>query len=97
MLKEMTKLLYDEVDGVFVKLRNCNYEENEKEIEKILDWSRELNSKIKAKIATVDEVLFAFEMERTLRMFSDVAKWTEDVANKIYQNIFINLELDWRE
>lgn len=97
MLKEMTGLLYDEVDGVFVKLRNCNYEENEKEIEKILEWSKELNSKIKAKIATVDEVLFAFELEHTLRMFSDVANWTEEVANKVYQNVFTNLDLDWRE
>ncbi len=97
MIKEMTKLLYDEEDGVFMKLRDGDYERNEEDIEKILEFAKELNLKLRYKAAKTDEVLFIYEVAHTLIMFSDVADWTEEVANEIYKIVFTKLDLEWRE
>ncbi len=84
---ELNELLYGDRDGIFAKLRRCDYTKDEKQLDLLREFAKELNSKIRSDRGDPKDVLYIVAIVHDLFVFSDHADWTADFATEIYETV----------
>ena len=88
----LDKLLYDDGDGVFAKLRRGDYEKDEAQLELIRQFARRVNEEIRAGKGDPKEVIYIVAIVHDLLVFSDEASWAADFATEIYHTVNSGVE-----
>ena len=92
MNKYLDKLLYDDGDGIFARLRRGDYTKYEEQLDLVRDFARRLNADIRAGKGDPKDVLYIVGIVHDLFVFSDVNDWTADFATEIY--VIVNFMVD---
>ena len=84
---DLDKLLYDDGDGVFAKLRREDYEKDEAQLDLIRKFVGRINEEIRAGKGDPVEVLRIVAIVHDLLVFSDEVEWAADFATEIYHTV----------
>ena len=84
--KELDKLLYDDGDGIFAKLRRDDYEKDEEQLNALRQFAKRLNKEIREGTCDPKELLRIVAIVHDLLIFSE-AEWTADFATELYHTV----------
>ena len=83
----LDKLLYDDGDGVFAKLRRGDYEKDEAQLDLIRKFAKRINEEVRAGKGDPKEVIYIVAIVHDLLIFSDEVEWAADFATEIYHTV----------
>ena len=87
MEDEISAVLYDEEDGVMIKLRDGEVITDD-EKEAIISFSKLVNEHLKDEKATAREIAILFDIIYTFMLYEDM----QDFATELYQNVTESLD-----
>ena len=80
------KILYDDGNGIFAKLRRNDYIKDESQLDFIREYAKRVNEEIRSGKGNPKEVLYIVAIVHDLFIFAD-AEWTVDFATEIYETV----------
>lgn len=87
------ELLYEEGVGLFFRLRDGNYAISDQERQIIIDFSNEVNNKVKTEQLSSKDLIIALDLVHTMAAFKR-EEWPECLANEVYENILNGIEFE---
>ena len=85
-MNDLDRLLYDDGDGLFAKLRRNDYERDEVQLDKVRAFAQRLNEEIRAGKGDPKAVLYIVAIVHDLFVY-DGAEWTSEFATEIYETV----------
>ena len=93
-LENVKKILFDDVDGIFSRLRDGDYSITQKEKDEIISFANYCNEKLKAgSNLTSDEVIIIMETVHWLPQY-DEEEWTLLLTEEVMLKIEDGIEFD---
>ena len=83
----LDNLLYDDGDGVFAKLRRCDYKKDEAQLDLIRQFAERINEEVRAGKGDPKEVIYIVAIVHDLLIFFDEVEWAADFAPEIYHTV----------
>lgn len=77
------KVLYDEDEGIFGRMRDGDYSLSEEEKQAIIDFSKGINSELKNGQVSTNEVAIALDIVHTMAGYQE-EEWPEALASEAY-------------
>ena len=93
-LENVKKILFDDIDGIFSRLRDGDYSITQKEKDEIISFANYCNEKLKAgSNLTSDEVIIIMETVHFLPQY-DEEEWTLLLTEEVMLKIEDGIEFD---
>lgn len=84
---DMDKILYDDGDGIFAKLRRDDYTKDEAQLDLVREFVKKVNTEIREGKSNPKDIIRIIAIVHDLFIFSDEADWTADFATEIYHMV----------
>ena len=93
-LENVKKILFDDIDGIFPRLRDGDYSITQKEKDEIISFANYCNEKLKAgSNLTSDDVIIIMEIVHWLPQY-DEEEWTLLLTEEVMLKIEDGIEFD---
>ena len=93
-LENVKKILFDDIDGIFSRLRDGDYSITQKEKDEIISFANYCNEKLKAgSNLTSDDVIIIMEIVHWLPQY-DEEEWTLLLTEEVMLKIEDGIEFD---
>lgn len=80
------KILYDDGNGIFAKLRRQDYNKDESQLDLVREFAKKVNADIREGKGDPKEVVYIVAIVHDLFVFAD-AGWTAEFATEIYETV----------